>query len=103
MGGAVNLSQALSGGAPAFLLLPFLSRAASWGKFMGSRAREGFTSCHFLYNLGEPLGLSVSPFVTRMVITATCAGRVRHKETVPGKCLPQALALSACPRSGSQR
>lgn len=85
-------------------LLPFLSADASWQKFVGSRARDGFRSwlCCFVYDVGMPLGLSVSPFVLAMVIILTCPGCVR-KQTRPAMCLAQALAQSKCPASGSQR
>lgn len=86
--------------------LPFLSTDASWGKFMGSRARGGFRSwlCCFVYNIvGKPLGLSVSPFVVGMVIILTRPGCVRRREPMPAMCLAQAPTQSKCPASGSQR
>lgn len=70
-------------------LLAFLSKVPARGN---SQAREpdvgGFGSwlCHFLYSLGEPLGLSVS-LCPRDGNRQTCPGPVRRKETVPAKCL----------------
>lgn len=72
--------------------LSFLSTDASWGKFMGSRARDGFRSwlCCVVYNIvGKPLGLSVSPFVIGLAIILTCPGCVRRAETMSAMCLAQ--------------